>query len=209
MTFTVGTDRQYVVKNIWEFIINTDAKNRVTYGKGLTFTHSLSSFEPESRELVGFVNKWYYECRMSTQGGYRYYTGYGNDERRMNLSPDALEEFFTAFKGHTFNSSAGGNAPLLLSDAMPDIVINTEFTTDGELMLEYAGFSSVYIGRHVYILQELKDEKGKTYKRILLRCGTDRSSAISELMKAIVMNKGVLTFAEEDIPSFCSSILPK
>ncbi len=210
LTFTVGTERQYVVKNLRDFIYNVDNKARVIYGKELSFTHSLNAFEPESRRLVCFVKKWLNECRISAQGGYRYYTGYyGNDERRLLLSPDALEEFFNTFCGQTFNSNASGNAPLTLTEDRPEIIVNTEFMPDGGMMLQYTGSNSTYIAHHIYIMQEIKTDKSKVEKRLISRCDTDRSDAISDFMKALIINKGVLNFAEEDISAFCSSVLPE
>ncbi len=214
LSFTVGFDRQYVVKSLGEFIDAIDAKKRVAYGKGLSFVHSLGAFTPESREYVRFVKKWRQECRLAAMhapftAGYYPYHSSGRDERSLKLSPDALDDFFESFKGRVFSSFGGAQAPLLLSEDAPEIAVEAEFMPDGALKLSCGCWSSVYAGRHVYVLREENSGGGRIAGRTIARCGGERSAAIADLMKAFIQNKGALVFAAEDVPAFCSSVLPE
>lgn len=53
--FKVGTDKLYVVKDIFRFFNSIENQEHVKYGKFLGFKHSLENFEPRSRELIKYL----------------------------------------------------------------------------------------------------------------------------------------------------------
>lgn len=204
LTFTIGTDRQYVVKNVGELLMNIDNNSRISYGKGLTFRHSMEAFDEDSRRLLTFMKKWFYECRMAARSRYTYSSG---SDRELYLSQDALEEFFTLFKDRTFTSYNNHNERTVFSEARPELVIDTEYKEDGALILKLKNYRDIYVGRTIYVLQ-ITDEN-KNINNTISRYDSESSLIISPLLKALIMNKGSLTFAEEDIPAFCMTVLPE
>ena len=50
LTFKVGAEKLYVIKNISEFLVHVTSKDRVRYGKNCEFVHSMDAFDEASRE---------------------------------------------------------------------------------------------------------------------------------------------------------------
>jgi hypothetical protein len=184
--------------------MNIDNNSRISYGKGLTFRHSMEAFDEDSRRLLTFMKKWFYECRMAARSRYTYSSG---SDRELYLSQDALEEFFTLFKDRTFTSYNNHNERTVFSEARPELVIDTEYKEDGALILKLKNYRDIYVGRTIYVLQ-ITDEN-KNINNTISRYDSESSLIISPLLKAPIMNKGSLTFAEEDIPAFCMTVLPE
>lgn len=52
LTFQVGFDRLYVVKNVKTFLEYVSKEEEVTYGKGLTLCHAMAQFVSSLRRLL-------------------------------------------------------------------------------------------------------------------------------------------------------------
>ena len=55
LSLKIGSDKDYVIKNIYEFITNMENNNEYTYGQKLTFTHSYECLDDVSKELYSFI----------------------------------------------------------------------------------------------------------------------------------------------------------
>ena len=205
-TFTLGVDRQYVVKNIGELLMNIDNGSRFSYGKGLVFRHCMEAFDEDSRKLLTFMKKWFYECRMAARSRYNYYNN--STDREFYLSQDALEEFFELYKGQTFRAYERETDITVFSEETPRLVFNTEYKEDGALVLKLRNPKNVFLARNIYVLQNPDARKHITVSTIT-RYDSFSSAAISPLVKAITQNRGTLIFAEEDIPAYCMTVLPE
>ncbi|MGN1413274.1 MAG: SNF2 helicase associated domain-containing protein [Anaerovoracaceae bacterium] len=55
VTFRLGSEKMYVMKDMAQFAMDVMAEREHSYGKSLSFTHSMDSFAPESLALVQFI----------------------------------------------------------------------------------------------------------------------------------------------------------
>ena len=55
VSFRVGRERPYVVKNVADFLKDMDETATVTYGKQLTLTHSPGQFDADARQLIELI----------------------------------------------------------------------------------------------------------------------------------------------------------
>lgn len=69
--FAIGDRKLYLIKKIQDFLSRIDANETFQYGKNLSFQHTMDAFDAESRELITFLNRNYYdslnqdkECRF-------------------------------------------------------------------------------------------------------------------------------------------------
>ena len=99
--FKLGTVRQYVIKDLAAFVEALDTGASVSYGKQLTFHHSIFAFDKEDRplcslliELVHVYQEHYEQFRRST-----YATIQGL--RQLNLSRANRDRFFRLMEGRT------------------------------------------------------------------------------------------------------------
>ena len=53
--FRIGADRMYVMKDITAFVNHMNQGEEFSYGKNLTFTHTMESIAPESRAMARFI----------------------------------------------------------------------------------------------------------------------------------------------------------
>lgn len=109
VTFRLGAEKMYVMKDIGDFAMDVMAEKEHAYGKNLSFTHSMDSFAPESRALVQFILARFqslidYRSRnlMENSGEPEYYMP---PQRSVALTGRALEELIDAC----------GDGPLLIS----------------------------------------------------------------------------------------------
>jgi len=110
LSITVGSTRQYVVKNIESFCNNIKTRSRVAYGKELELLHHIDSFEKESQPLVKFILHKQDEKGQYSRGNdsyaYRYGYNYGNggysperDKKTLKLMPSGVDELFDLMIG--------------------------------------------------------------------------------------------------------------
>jgi hypothetical protein len=57
LTFSVGHGRMYVVKSISGFVKAVKNNETVSYGQGLTFSHSREMFDDNSRKIIDFLTR--------------------------------------------------------------------------------------------------------------------------------------------------------
>ncbi len=57
VSFKIGIDHMYVLKDVSEFAENMEAAANFAYGKRLQFIHSVESFGRESQPLAEFFGK--------------------------------------------------------------------------------------------------------------------------------------------------------
>ena len=113
ITFRLGAEKMYVLKDLGEFAMDVLAERDHSYGKNLSFTHSMDSFAPESLGLVQFILHRFqsmtdYRSRnLMESGGEPVY--YMPPQRSVPVTGRALEELMEAC----------GNGPLLVSVERP------------------------------------------------------------------------------------------
>jgi len=81
--FSVGFTRQYVVRNVKNFVLQVQSGAVVKYGKGLEFRHDITAFDEPSRRLIDALIKFYGSVRELEKlgGGAFRMTGAGEEAR--------------------------------------------------------------------------------------------------------------------------------
>ena len=110
LTFTVGRDKPYQVKNVSRFAEWMERGEVVEYGRELTLLHHRHSFAPESRPLLDFLL-----AEVGAQGA-RIGTVPHGPVGELSLSKAALDRFFHAVaRGRANGAHPCRGAPCHLS----------------------------------------------------------------------------------------------
>lgn len=91
LSFTVGAQKQYTIKNIPDFLHWIDNEQYHSYGKQLGFIHTKNAFAPQSQKYIDFMRMAY-----SVPDYDRYYYRY-NNTRYIRIHT-LLPAFYTTFK---------------------------------------------------------------------------------------------------------------
>lgn len=91
LSFTVGAQKQYTIKNIPDFLHRIDTEQYHSYGKQLGFIHTKNAFTPQSQKYIDFMRMAY-----SVPDYDRYYYRY-NNTRYIRIHT-LLPAFYTTFK---------------------------------------------------------------------------------------------------------------
>lgn len=94
LNLSIGENRLYIVKDLYEFAENMKQGNTASYGKHLEFIHDLQIFERESRAIVQFImDKTTEYTSILQQIGL--FKGFPKAERKsLPLNAKAFDDFF-------------------------------------------------------------------------------------------------------------------
>lgn len=205
VSFKIGKDRMYLLKDIYKFSKEMLNEEVVKYGKELEFKHKFSAFDEESKKVVRFItNKASEYDEFSKLGVYAF-----NLNRRyrgvLKLKYGALDEFFDLMKdkkvqieGYSYEKCYGyikfvDTNPILTFD-----IVDNE--NDGiEIIKEIEDYHIIYGQQYIYIL----------YKDSLYRCNDEFKQKIVPLL--LEMNKkdnGVIHIDKYNATSFCEYLVP-
>ena len=87
LSFKVGAEKLYVMKNISEFLAHVSSRDRVRYGKNCEFVHTMDAFDEASREIIGFLRT------LKELGGYSYY----GLVREVQVTNEILDLIYAVF----------------------------------------------------------------------------------------------------------------
>ncbi len=191
LTFTVGRDKPYQVKNLQRFVSWMEQGETVEYGRELTLIHHRHSFTAESRPLLNFLLT---EVADSLAGpGVVSTAGVGE----LPLTAGAFDRFFTLMQGQTITLFApDGERRVALAEGYPTLSVTVEREGEGVRLF---GDEAVPVGdgRVLYLLY-----RGKLY-----RTGSDYTRRMGDWVRtAHRFRKGVFLSADR-LPQFCSGVL--
>lgn len=198
LRFTVGVKKQYVLKDVADFVscMNTGAQKR--YGVELAVVHLPESFDETSRALVRLV------C-----GAYREKTEFLSDAKALNtdyrdrlrLSAGSVDEFMTLYGGQSVtcdDSRVKGGVRLIVREPDSlDVGFRISRVQGGALVECGPGAHALLYGKkYNYIVTD-----GKVYPVTAGYC-----EAVLPLVKAVEA-RGRLFVAEADMSQFYNSVL--
>ena len=204
LSFNIGKDKMYKVKEIEQFAYTVENANRYKYGKNLEFEHKINNFNPNSRDLVKFIVKKFYEYNMYTTLG-NYFNINSNFKSYFPLKYAALDEFFDLFKNKKIVAQTGfseNNYDLVKfveEDPKFEIQIN-QLKNGIELLIKNKDFE-IYEGQeYVYIL--IGDK--------LYRCSNKFKDYIYPILKERKrLMKEEITISNKSCPGFFEYVYPK
>jgi len=122
LTLTIGCGRMYVIKSVPAFVASCKREETVTYGQGLTITHSREIFDEESQAFLDFIIReedLYAEIskRLSRQLQYTHRSQ--SSRREIYLTERNIDEFFTIMEGRILEAVSDFGNQIILTDGIP------------------------------------------------------------------------------------------
>lgn len=203
---SVGANKFYIVKDLYEFAEHMLQGNRVVYGKNLDFIHDISVFDEAAKPIVQFIvdKTQEYLDILRQVGMYRGFTK--ADRKTLPLGPKAFDEFFDLIKGQSIEVENGKETrEVLFAEGNPRFEFKIEGEGDYyELSTSLVEYEPIAFSRYKYIL--LKDR--------LLRLDKSFGNDVFPLLKYMYEARNVhgnkqLDFSETLIKRFILSSLAK
>jgi SNF2 family DNA or RNA helicase len=194
LELNIGSERLYVVKDLYKFYSDISQGNVVEYGVKLKFLHDENAFDEQSKPLLRFFMNKYRELTAYVSMQFMYRT----DKRCLFLSPHAFDDFFNIYNGQEVIFNSGQNkSPVLFCDSDPSLELSIKkqvgsFTLSMELPdLLIAGEKRQYL---------LIDNK-------MLRCSEACTLATGNLLQAMMEKDGSLTVGSTDMGNLCTGVI--
>lgn len=192
VSFLVGYDKTYVVKNIPNFLRAVAEGATVSYGKNLTLCHRISQFDETSQKLIALVR--------STVATYQGVLGwsYSASSVRTDLqfSGDTFDRFFDLYQGQQVELTQTKDTILLEESDPPATLHLQSMGASVRVELENAcGLSAFGAGEYLYIVEE----------GILHRCTRAYTRDMGPLLEG---GEPVLWFTKQELPGFCACVMP-
>lgn len=119
--FTVGSERQYVIKDLIAFMQSMNMHETITYGPKLTLYHDKSSFDERSTQLLNLIEAFVNERQTYAAPGIQSAIAC----RQMPLTGRALDELFDLFSGEEIPGRESGQKWRFLNEN-PDLSLVSE-----------------------------------------------------------------------------------
>lgn len=195
---TIGISRQYVIKDLVEFVRHVENKTEQTYGKELTFKHDLSQFDKESLKVLEFIKEVVTDQQMVVSR----FNSYLTNKRYLYLSEPKVKQFFELYVNKTINVTIEGKSvqSLLLTRQSPDIKLVLAPTKEGfSLKPSLPFFDLINVGMSYYLLTSEK----------LYELDEETKQNLAPLLTRLLKTEGILRIKESLAPSFLSAVLPR
>lgn len=202
LSFKIGTDRLYVLKNIAEFALNMWNQREHTYGKKLSFLHVPEAFDEASVPLVRFVCDW---ARHQGLMDNVYYFNHGyvgtTAMREITLSKRDLERFLAVV----------GEEPFVIADSYGDeemwtvrdepIVRSLELKGGNDGIWLHMDGKKMFWGEEWYFSFE---------DGVIRRQPRSSAGEVADFLECMdeMKSGSVARIDREDAPAFCREILP-
>ena len=201
--FKIGTDKKYVLKDVFEFARHMESNSEYSYGKRLKFFHTLSAFEPVSQKLAEFILRWVEENGSRyIQYAYNYFsyeTTYSR-LRKVPIGGTDFEELLEILqdKPVTINFFNSGERKWQLTDEKLVRKMKITGKQEGiEVELEplsgYSCVHSILTFKDGFIYKEKKED---------IMPIQDFLSCMSEIPERMFY------IDKSDVPTFCRELLP-
>lgn len=201
--FKIGAKTKYVLKDLHAFLEAMEKKEKVDYGKKLGFIHEVGAFTRESRELVAFLGKYVGEYRYhhGAEGFTRYY--YFTAMRALGLSGESLGALLHLLTGKQillddYYAQDKKYVEIVSQDPLLPYSLERLKGKDG-FLFTIPAIDVAYGNKRLYV----------RYKDTFYECSQEFSRHMRRICEASTFKQDTkLQIGKEDMPSFCSTILP-
>ena len=190
LTFTVGREKPYQIKNVARLAEWMERGEVVEYGRELTLLHHRHSFAPESRPLLDFL--------LAEVGAQAAKIGVAvGSVTELSLSKGALDRFFTLWQGAGLTvHTPAGERRVTLTEGQPTLTLTVE--QEGEGVRLYGDEAMPLMGaRKLYLL----------YRGRLYRTNTDYTRRMAGWVTLAAAYPKGLHIAPAELPAFCGGVL--
>ena len=198
LTLKVGQAKQYIVKDIAQFLDDIRHNVKKSYGKELEFLHNRFSFDEESQKLLDFMIRHEHDVL--------YFLNHSElskcpQARNLCMTSDALDEFYELYIGqdvmHRMKEKMLIN--MRFTDENPAFTMEVKKTEDDQYeiglnTLQYRLFE----GRnHLYVLMN----------HILYRCDEEYSKNCGKLLASYIEKKGPFVLSADVMGTFYNNVI--
>ena len=199
VSFKVGLDRMYVIKDLNQFVNELQSNQYHGYGKQFGFIHCLSAFDKESARLAQFLSSYYDQYNYMYDNGYYY--GSGDRCRNMYLPPFMLEPFLNLHEGNSIavETERKGKTYTVRSEN-PRLRLHIDHQDTGGYTIRLPKpFNALMGDTCIYLAID----------SIIYKCDSAFSNATRELFNSLEKASGrQFTIAESDMPTLAATLLP-
>ena len=188
ITYKVGNEKFYVIKNILSFLDAVERRSKVYYGKSLNFTHHPDAFEEAARHTIAFLQRYRQEHISELEYGYL-------DKRSLQLDKRSMDDFFEFY-------SEEGHDSINCSFAMDDIeTIPLRIIKDsiGYVVTTPLDFDLLYQGESYWYLFE---------NNCFYRYQKEIHETCTYLLEQL-KNQRQIVIAKQDMKEFCTYVYHK
>lgn len=199
VSFKVGLDKLYVLKNIEDFVNTIDRDINLDYGKNFSFNGKIHHFSEKDERLISFIREQIHINYMFNKG----YGRYSSDLLKgkvLKLLPSSMRRFLEIISHRGININYDGeekfyyikeeNIPIELEILENDSNIEIKnIMKSTPKMLDFDGEVYLYEGNIYLINSEQKTVYSKLHKELL--------------------NKESITFKKEAIGDLFTYVVPK
>lgn len=198
LSFQVGYDKLYVVKDIHQFLREFEEGSIVSYGKNLQLRHALEEFAPRSRKLIDLLMNEFDDL-AAFRSPYSYYSGSYRSGKASEiiLTGQSFDRFFDLYQGE-FIDGGRDNPAHELTEGDPHITLRLERQKDAAI-LHLPDLDELYFfgnSRQLYAASNCE----------VMRCSPDFLAQVYPMLKNAASR---MTMVLEDLPDFCSVVLPE
>ncbi|MDR1665231.1 MAG: SNF2 helicase associated domain-containing protein [Clostridiales bacterium] len=130
LTFTVGYNRPYLIKNVSSFLTSVRKEETVSYGSGLQFNHAAYMFDDESRKLLEFMlreDALFMEVTKKLGKQYQYMAQTArSNTRALTVTERNMDDFFALYEGREIEGDVSGETQLRLTGETPDVRLHVK-----------------------------------------------------------------------------------
>ncbi len=199
LSFNIGNDKMYVIKDIVEFLKNVKNRSFYSYGKRLAFRHNYECFDERSQRIIDILMDQYSDFLSTAFDPYSdYYScnyGYRQNKNEVRLTGSSFDKMFDLIKDSSWTTPGSGS--VLLCDGEPQIRMTLSKTPRAAMLVlnseegELDYFGSV---QELYIQTEDR----------IMHCGAEFRKKVRPFLDA----KYPMRIAFSDLPLFCGRVLP-
>ena len=194
LTFKIGSrdGRDYVLKNISDFVNRILKEEMYSYGKQLSFVHSKNIFTEKAWKYVAMME-------MGVEQNMHTYQSVGKE---LPLTPDLWDIFFEIVKGDSLefdsNTSRIKNINFIEKDPPVKLFLNKE--EDSGFQIKIPPVELIYGNIKQYV----------RIKNTIYPCSEELSMILSGFLE-LADEKTETTYhiSSNDMPAFCGSVLPE
>ena len=200
-----GPQSSYVMKSISDFAEAFETGAVVTYGKRLSFAHTLGAFDARSRRLVSFIRRAV-ERRSQQEGTLSWHTRSRRAAvgRALDLSEEEAVDLVDLVADAPFDlDCTDGSMPahqsVTVVDEDPRVPLRIEREEDGGYLIE----------RDEAIVFACAADRMIVLRDATLHRCTPSFARVGEFLRSVYRsNDDSLFIAPEDAPLFCATVLP-
>jgi SNF2 family DNA or RNA helicase/uncharacterized Zn finger protein len=200
LSFKIGTERLYILRDLYKFQRDMLEGNTVQYGKNLSFLHEVGSFDEQSKAILHYFMTYYSQNGLAYAGISNYY--YGSDYKKyMFLTPFMLDKLMSLMNGKSINITKVQNAAITANVEIlnPKLEIFINRTDEDSFSLSLSDYNITVLNgvERIYILQQNK----------IFSCDEGYSENVKAILSAFLQKSSSININRKDMTALCANVL--